>query len=88
MTWTVEISSAAERQLRKLDVTTATRLTGYLQRLIAETVDPSERGKALTGPLGGLWRYRVGDYRLVCELNNQRLVVLLVRLGHRSRIYE
>ncbi|MFM7549047.1 MAG: type II toxin-antitoxin system RelE family toxin, partial [Cyanobacteriota bacterium] len=41
----------------------------------------------LTGPMAGLWRYRVGDYRLVCELMEQRMVVLVVRLGHRSRIY-
>lgn len=88
MAWTVEISSGAERQLRKLDPATARRLTVYLKRLLAETTDPRERGKALTGPLGGLWRYRVGDYRLVCELMDQRLVVLVVRVGHRSRIYD
>ncbi len=88
MAWTVELSSGAERQLRKLDGATAKRLATYLQRLVEETNDPRERGKALTGPLAGLWRYRVGDYRLVCELVDQRLVVLVVRLGHRSRIYD
>ena len=88
LAWTVELSSGAERQLRKLDPATARRLGMYLRRLVAETADPRERGKALTGPMTGLWRYRVGDYRLVCELMEQRLVVLVVRLGHRSRIYE
>jgi mRNA interferase RelE/StbE len=85
--WTVELSSGAERQLRKLDPGTAKRLGSYLRALVAETSDPRERGKALTGPMTGLWRYRIGDYRLVCELIDQRLVVLVVRLGHRSRIY-
>lgn len=88
MAWTVELSSGAERQLRRLDPATAKRLGLYLQKLVTETVDPRERGKPLTGPMKGLWRYRVGDYRLVCELMEQRLVVLVVRLGHRSRIYE
>lgn len=87
MGWTVELSSGAERQLRKLDPDTARRLGNYLRALVAETSDPRERGKALTGPMTGLWRYRIGDYRLVCELIDQRLVVLVVRLGHRSRIY-
>lgn len=87
MGWTVELSSGAERQLRKLDPDTARRLGSHLRTLLAETSDPRERGKALTGPMTGLWRYRVGDYRLVCELIEQRLVVLVVRLGHRSRIY-
>ncbi len=88
LAWTVELSSGAERQLRKLDPATARRLGLYLRKLVAETTDPRERGKALTGPMAGLWRYRVGNYRLVCELMEQRLVVLVVRLGHRSRIYE
>lgn len=88
MGWTVELSSSAERQLRKLDPDTAKRLGNYLRTLVAKTSDPRERGKALTGPMTGLWRYRVGDYRLVCELIDQRLVVLVVRLGHRSRIYD
>ena len=87
MGWTVELSSGAERQLRKLDPGTAKRLGSYLRALVAETSDPRERGKALTGPMTGLWRYRIGDYRLVCELIEQRLVVMVVRLGHRSRIY-
>ena len=86
MAWTIEFSSGAERQLRKLDPAAVRRLALYLRRLVAETTDPRERGKALTGPMTGLWRCRVGDYRLVCELLEQRLVVLVVRLGHRSRI--
>ncbi len=88
MAWKVELSSGAERQLRKLDPGTARRLGTYLRTLVAETSDPRERGKALTGPMKGLWRYRVGDYRLVCELIDQRLVVLVVRLGHRSCVYD
>lgn len=88
MAWTIEVSSAAERQLRKLDKTAAKRLATYLQHVVADPEGPRMRGKPLTGGLSGLWRYRVGDYRVICELNDERLVVLVVRLGHRSRIYD
>ena len=88
MAWTIEVSSAAERQLRKLDKPAAKRLATYLQHVSADPEGPRRRGKPLTGGLRGLWRYRVGDYRVICELNDERLVVLVVRLGHRSRIYD
>jgi mRNA interferase RelE/StbE len=88
LAWTIEVSSGAERQLRKLDRATSKRLVDYLKRLVADNSDPRQRGKALRGPLTGLWRYRVGDYRLVCELIDERLVVLVVRLGHRSTVYD
>lgn len=50
--------------------------------------DPRSRGKALTGNLTGLWRYRVGDYRVVCDIEDGRLVIVVVDLGHRSRVYK
>lgn len=49
--------------------------------------DPRSRGKALTGPLRGLWRYRVGDYRIVCELIDSRLIILVSDIDHRSSVY-
>jgi mRNA interferase RelE/StbE len=88
LSWTIDISSGAERQLRKLDRSTARRLVAYLNQLVAETDDPRLRGKGLSGPLAGLWRYRVGDHRIICQLLDDRLIVLVVRLGHRSRVYE
>ena len=88
MGWTIELSSGAERQLSKLDRSTARRLVAYLNQLVDATADPRQRGKALSGPLAGLWRYRVGDYRLICQLLDDRLIVLVLRLGHRSRVYD
>jgi mRNA interferase RelE/StbE len=76
-----------KEQLRKLDKTTAKRLVSFLREVVADSAGPRTRGKPLAGPLRGLWRYRVGDYRVICELIDERLVVLVVRLGHRSRIY-
>ncbi len=86
--WTIELSSGAERQLRKLDRSTAKRLVTYLRQLTADASNPRRKGKALAGPLAGLWRYRVGDHRIICQLQDDRLIVLVVRLGHRSRIYD
>ena len=88
MGWTIELSSGAERQLSKLDRSTARRLVAYLNQLVAETADPRQCGKALSGPLADLWRYRVGDDRLICQLLDDRLIVLVLRLGHRSRVYD
>ena len=71
MAWTVEFSSGAERQLRKLDQDSARHLGLYLRKLVDVTTDPRERGKALTGSMAGLWRSRLGDFRLVCEFLGQ-----------------
>ena len=89
MTWTVELhpdAAAALVKLARRDRLTAKRLTDAL-REVAATDDPRSRGKALTGPLAGLWRYRVGDWRIVADLQDERLVILAVDVGHRSQIY-
>lgn len=59
-----------------------------LRAVIRECNDPRQRGKALSGPLSGFWRYRVGDHRVLCRLDGNVLVVLVVDVGHRSEIYE
>jgi mRNA interferase RelE/StbE len=83
LAWTIEVAETAQRQLRKLDRPTARRIVDYLNRLVSEVEHPRQRGKPLTAKLAGLWRYRVGDVRLICRIEDQRLVVLLLRLGHR-----
>lgn len=86
MTWNVELTEKSARQLRKLDKSTQRRIVGFLREL--ETLDdPHTRGKGLTGNLRGLWRYRVGDYRLVCSLEGERLLVLVLSVAHRSEVY-
>ena len=75
MAWRIELTGEARKQLQKLDRTEAKRIRDYLRRI--ETLDdPRQSGKALRGRLGELWRYRVGSYRLVCELRDEILVVL------------
>ena len=87
MTWKVTFKDEALKQLRKLNPNVQQRITNYLKTRIATDEDPRRFGKALTGDLKGLWRYRVDDYRIVCLLENQTLTVLVVKIGHRSKIY-
>jgi len=85
--WTIEYSPLAGKQLEKLDRQTRRRILAYLDSVINSTEHPTQRGKPLTGELAGTWRYRIGDYRILCEVQNHRLVVLVIRIGHRSAIY-
>ena len=87
MAWTIEYTESALRQLRKLDRQSALRIVDYMESLVAGSGDPRSAGKALTGPLGGLWRYRIGDHRVICEIVDGALRVLVVRLGDRKEVY-
>jgi mRNA interferase RelE/StbE len=85
--WTIEFDSSAAKTLRKIDRKWQTRIVGYLEE-IAALPDPRNRGKALSGTVAGLWRYRVGDYRLICQLQDNVLVVHVVKIGHRREVYD
>jgi mRNA interferase RelE/StbE len=88
MAWKVELSAEADRQLSKLDAPQAKRILKFLYERVARLDDPRSVGQALHGSrLGEFWKYRVGDYRLICKLEDNRLVVLVLRLGHRREIY-
>lgn len=87
MAWKIEYTDSAERQLRKLDKQSARRILDYMDTRIARQTDPRTMGKALTGALGGLWRYRVGDCRVICEIQDKILRVLVLRIGNRREIY-
>ena len=87
MAWTVEFTETARRALKKLDKQTAALIVDYMATRIAMADNPRDFGKALKGPLGDFWRYRVGDYRIICALEDDRLRVLVVDVGHRRRVY-
>lgn len=87
MAWRIEYSDLAGRKIAKLGRQEARRILDYMDHRIAPSDDPRQFGKALVGELSGYWRYRVGDYRIVCELIDHRLVVLVVDVGHRREIY-
>lgn len=88
MVWTISYTETALKQLRKLDRPTARRLVSFLAERVAPQTDPRSQGSALRGPtFDHLWRYRVGDYRIVCEIQDAAVVVLVVQIGHRSEVY-
>lgn len=84
----VEFSAAADRELAKLDAQQAKRILKFLHDRVAKLDDPRSIGEALRGSrFGELWKYRVGPYRLICKIEDDRLVVLVLRIGHRREIY-
>ena len=86
MAWRAELSPRALKQLRKLDKPTARRIIEYL-REISSGEGPRSRGKGLTGNLAGLWRYRVGNYRIIASIEDDELFILAINIDHRSQIY-
>ncbi|MDA8016253.1 MAG: type II toxin-antitoxin system RelE/ParE family toxin [Thermoanaerobaculia bacterium] len=86
--WTVEFDSRAARELRRIDHQHRSRILRFLRERVAIAENPRRIGSALTGQAIQLWRYRVGEYRLICTIEDERLVVLVVRVGHRRRIYD
>ena len=87
MAWQIELTETANRHLKKIGKPAARRITVFLRQRLAILDDPRSIGKALTGPFGGLWRYRVGDYRVICEIHDSALRILVVKIGNRREVY-
>ena len=87
MPWTVELAESAADALDKLDPPARERIRWFLRQRLQGADNPRQWGKALTGRYVGLWRYRLGDYRLVCQLQDARLVVLVVKVARRDKAY-
>jgi mRNA interferase RelE/StbE len=88
LAWAIEVSPPAAKQFEKLDKTTAARLRNFLRDRVARLDDPRQLGKALKGStLGEFWAYRAGDYRIICDLQDNRLVVLVLALSNRRDVY-
>ena len=85
--WRVEITRNAEKQIEKLDRSAQSSILRFLHERVEAIANPRQLGKPLHGEKGGLWRYRVGDYRLICEIQDERVTVLVVTVGHRKDVY-
>ena len=86
MAWKIEVSNEARKTLRKLDKATSDRITrGIIE--IAASENPRNRGIAMTGNYVGHWRYRIGDHRVIAKLIDQRLIIHVVKVGHRREVY-
>jgi mRNA interferase RelE/StbE len=87
LAWAIEFDLDAAKEFRKLDRTVQLAIRKYLRERIDTDDDPRRFGKPLIGDESGLWRYRVGDFRLVCRIEDERLVVLVLAVGHRREVY-
>ena len=87
MAWKVSFTKNALKQLSKLDREIARLIVGFLEEKIAGSSDARRYGHALAGDLKGRWRYRIGDYRVLCELRDSELLVIVISVGHRKEIY-
>ena len=85
MAWTIEFARSAEKALAKLDRPTAHRIVRFLKERVA--IDRRSTGEPLKGEFSEFWRYRVGDYRLYATIDDARITVLVVKLGHRREVY-
>jgi len=88
LAWTIEFTESATRQLEKLDRAVASRIRKFLIDRVAPLEKPRSLGKALKGErFGELWKYRVGDYRLIAKIEDARIAILIVSIGHRREVY-
>ncbi|MCF4113182.1 MULTISPECIES: type II toxin-antitoxin system RelE family toxin [Dethiosulfovibrio] len=86
MAWTIELSSKARKELEALSNEDRKRVGSYLDELLTlET--PRDRGRALTGNFRGYWRYRIGDIRVICDIEDERFVIIALRIDRRSQVY-
>lgn len=88
MAWTIDYADPALRELRKLDPAVARRVVDFMSERVAKHPDPRSIGSPLTGPLlGQFWRYRVGDWRVICDIQDARVTVLVVKIAARKHVY-
>ncbi len=85
--WRIEISRAAEKQIQKLDRKAQQSIVKFLRERVEAADNPRQWGKPLRGEKHGLWRYRVGDYRLICDIQDEKITVLVLVIGHRKDVY-
>ena len=88
MSWVCKFDRRALRELNKLDPQSKQQILSYLEERIASGSDPRRFGKTLKANLAGLWRYRIGDYRVICQIIDNELTVLVLAVGHRKTIYD
>lgn len=87
MVWRVEVKETAQNQIAKLDRKAQGDILRYLRERVQQAENPRSFGKALHGEKKGLWRYRVGDYRLICDIQDSSSTIVVLALGHRKEVY-
>jgi mRNA interferase RelE/StbE len=87
LAWRIEITRTAARQITKLDSKAQKSIVRFLRERLSPADNPRQWGRALHGEKRGLWRYRVGDYRLICDVQDEKITILVLELGHRKDVY-
>ena len=87
MAWTIEFVPAAAKELNAIGTTQASRIVKFLSTRLSKLDDPRSIGERLKGRLGQLWKYRIGDYRIIADIQDKVLLILVVRIGHRREVY-
>ncbi len=88
MIYQVLFTERAKKDLKKMDRHTAALILGWIRKNLEKCEDPRRHGKPLTANHSGEWRYRVGDYRILAEIQDQTVTILVLTVGHRREIYE
>ena len=88
MTYDVETTARFDREFKKLDRYTQRMIKAWIEKNLVGCSDPRQYGKGLTANRSGQWRYRIGDYRLICEIQDTQLIILALSVGHRRNVYE
>lgn len=88
MKWRLVFSKRADKQLAKMDAGVRRIIVSWLMKNIEDCENPRAHGKGLTGNHSGGWRYRIGDYRVLCEIKDNELIVLALEIGHRRSVYK
>ena len=88
MKYSVEYTRQAVKDLKKLDRPTAALILGWIEKNLVGCEDPRRHGKGLTANRSGQWRYRVGDYRILADIQEDKIIILVLGVGHRKEIYD
>ena len=88
LNWKIEFDSDVEKDLRKLGHSAQQRIIKYLKEKMIPVENPRALGKPLSGDLSGIWRYRVGDYRILAKIEDENFIILVVHVGHRKNVYD
>lgn len=87
MSYKINFSETSLKQLRELDTASRKRVLTYINEVLSKIENPRILGKALIGELKGLWRYRIGNFRIVCQIHDNKLLVLILKIAHRKEVY-
>ena len=88
MKYSIEITPRFEKEFKKLDRYTQRMIKAWIDKNLVDCEDPKVHGKELTENIKGMWRYRIGDYRMICLIEDDRLVITALNIGHRREIYK